>query len=150
MLIYLIDVPEADAGYDIRESGQTLDPALYPTPEIAALVFAVSYAKKYLDVEATLGVRVVCLDAGGATKKDDLATLNLTVRVYRGEASMCARRVHGWRAELVNAPAAPSRPAEPSDIWPTDALVYCKPCHKTHAAQAGEKMCGGPGSWVAE
>lgn len=39
---------------------------------------------------------------------------------------------------------------EPSDIWPTDALVYCKLCHKTHGAQAGEKMCGGPGSWVAE
>lgn len=42
------------------------------------------------------------------------------------------------------------RASEPSDIWPTDALVYCKPCHKTHAAKAGEKMCGGPGSWIVE
>lgn len=41
-------------------------------------------------------------------------------------------------------------PDEPSDIWPIDAFVYCKVCHKTHAARAGEKMCGGPGSWIAE
>lgn len=39
---------------------------------------------------------------------------------------------------------------EPSDIWPHDAPAYCKVCHKTHGAKAGEKMCGGAGSWILE
>jgi hypothetical protein len=39
---------------------------------------------------------------------------------------------------------------QPDGIQPTDALVYCNVCHKTHAVKAGERMCGGKGSWVAE
>lgn len=37
------------------------------------------------------------------------------VREYRGDVSMCARRVHGWRAELVPAPAS-STPAGVNDV----------------------------------
>ena len=37
-----------------------------------------------------------------------------------------------------------------SDTWQSDAIPYCKVCHKTHGAVRGEKMCGGPGRWIPE
>jgi hypothetical protein len=37
-----------------------------------------------------------------------------------------------------------------SDIWQSDTIPYCKVCHKTHCAVRGEKMCGGPGSWIPD
>jgi len=37
-----------------------------------------------------------------------------------------------------------------SDIWQSDATPYCKVCHKTHGASRGDKMCGGPGSWIED
>lgn len=41
-------------------------------------------------------------------------------------------------------------PIAESDTWQSDAIPYCKVCHKTHGAVRGEKMCGGPGSWIPE
>lgn len=61
------------------------------------------------------------------------------------DAQALARRLREW---LAGAPAT-CNPAQ-ADAWPVDALVYCKACHKTHAAQAGEEPCGGPGSWIME
>ena len=37
-----------------------------------------------------------------------------------------------------------------SNIWQSDGVPYCKVCHKTHGAVRGEKMCGGPGTWIEE
>lgn len=33
-------------------------------------------------------------------------------------------------------------------VWPyDDETAYCTVCHKDHAANKGEQMCGGPGTW---
>jgi hypothetical protein len=74
-----------------------------------------------------------------------VADLETVLRAYAVED----RERKAWAA-VAPPPEPDIEPAEPSDIWPIDALVYCKVCHKTHAAQAGEKMCGGPGSWIQE
>ncbi len=62
----------------------------------------------------------------------------------------CVDEEEAWIRVLEERATRQRPPPEPSDIWPIDALVYCKVCHKTHAARAGEKMCGGAGSWIAE
>lgn len=55
------------------------------------------------------------------------------------------------RQQRTNVSALPEGPTTTeSDTWQSDAIPYCKVCHKTHGAVRGEKMCGGAGSWIPE
>ena len=74
-----------------------------------------------------------------------VADLETVLRAYAAED----RERKAWAA-VAPPPEPDIERGEPSDIWPIDAFVYCKACHKSHAAQAGDKMCGGPGSWIQE
>lgn len=58
------------------------------------------------------------------------------------------KRHVGANSKAANAPV--EQGSRESDIWQSDATPYCKVCHKTHGASRGDKMCGGPGSWIED
>jgi hypothetical protein len=144
------DMPKDKALKMLRLNGIDLDPAY---------VHACDYAEHGEECKAEkakeLGLSVLIDDfvgyvsIPGAPALRLLAMPDAALDYYHTDWNTDGNEGDFGRRKKKPVAEAKVTPADPG-IWQSDSIPYCKVCHKTHAAVRGEKMCGGPGSWIED
>lgn len=116
----MIDFYKCKCGEELDLKGSPHECPGSPVERIAALESEVAGLKKTVDL--------LC-----AAKTADVA-------------AVIQRFMDRFGADMPQSPS--SKAALEEGVWPyDDETAYCTVCHKDHAANKGEKMCGGPGTW---